>query len=73
MTTYYKSKEYSEQSSGDFNCAFYWRSPNNKLHSIFVSDAENLQSAQKLVMQHLHETMEVYVEPILACIKGGKA
>ena len=73
MSTYYKSQEYPEQPSGDFNCAFYWRSPNKKLHNIFVSDAENLQAAQKLVMQHLHETMEVFVKPVLALIKGGKA
>jgi len=66
-------KQYPEYATGDFSCSFHWRSPNKKLHSIFVSDAENLQSAQKLVMQHLHETMEVYVLPVLALIKGGKA
>lgn len=63
---------YQEEPSGDFNVAFYWRSPSKALHSIFISDSLDLPSARKIVMKHLHETMEVFVQPVLALIQGGK-
>jgi hypothetical protein len=65
-------KEYPNCPAGDFSATFHWRTPNKALNSVKVSNAYNLAEAQKLVMQHLHETMEVYVLPVLALIQGGK-
>lgn len=52
---------------------FYWRTPNKQLCSAVVKGTEDIVEAQKLVMQHLHDTLEVYMLPVLALIKGGKA
>jgi hypothetical protein len=66
-------KEYPDAERGDFSATFHWRNPNKSLNTVLISNTYNLAEAQKLVMQHLHETMEVYVLPVLALIKGGKA
>lgn len=67
------TKEYPDYETGHFNATFHWRNPNKALNTVHMSNTKDLAEAQKLVMQHLHDTMEVYVLPVLALIKGGKA
>jgi hypothetical protein len=66
--TYYKEEPY-----GDFNTVFYWKSPDKRIHCVHIERAVDLEHAKKLAMMYLHDTMEVFLNPILAVVKGGKA
>ncbi len=51
----------------------YYRGQDLKLHQIDTYDIlDNLTEVFKDVMEHLHDTRQVFYKPVLILIKGGK-
>jgi Cu/Ag efflux pump CusA len=53
------------------NVNFYYRDPEKKLRQLAITEATDLYEARQAVLEHLHQTGERFLEPLLGVIQGG--